>query len=230
VDVQKMGKLATSTRESFHSNLFPPGSREISLNPGAANFPSSRDVLQSIDLRGTRAKNATSLSSGAKRQLLSGEKELGRLKREIETILSADVEKGRLRMKVEARGLVISLGEAGMYDSGSDQIKPEGKLLLDTIAASLTSLDNQIRVEGHTDNVPIRNSRFPSNWELSTARATGMLRYMLDNFSFRKELLEAAGCADNSPVATNDAEEGRTRNRRVDVIVLNPIAARIESK
>jgi chemotaxis protein MotB len=230
VDAQKVGKLAVSARESFHNNLFSPGSREMSLNPGAGNYQSSREVLKSIDLRGTRTKDDAILKAGSKRQLLSGEKELGRLKKEIETILSAEVQKGILHMQVEARGLVISLGEAGMYDSGSDMIKPEGKPMLDTIASSLAVLDNEIRVEGHTDNVPIRNSRFPSNWELSTARATGMLRYLVEKFSFRPEALSAGGYAEFRPAATNDTAEGRTRNRLVDIIVLNPAAARIEPK
>ncbi len=230
VDVQKMGKMVTSMRESFDSNLFPAGSRSLSLNPGAGDNPSSREILQSIDQRGTRAKNAANLASGSRRNLLSGEKELGRLKREIEQILSAEVQKGRLRMKLEPRGLVISLGEAGMYDSGSDQIKPEGKAMLDTVAMSLASLQNQIRVEGHTDNVPIRNSRFPSNWELSTARATGMLRYLVERYSFMPDLLSAGGYAEYRPAATNDTEEGRTHNRRVDIVVLDPAAARIEPK
>jgi chemotaxis protein MotB len=230
VDAQKAGKLVASLQRSFESNLFPSGSRALSLNPGPGNNPSSQEVLQTTDLRGTHIKNASGLPSAFKRQLLNGEKDLGRLKKQIETILSAEVEKGRLRMKIEARGLVISLGEAGLYDSGSDQIKPEGKPLLDTIASSLAFLDNEMRVEGHTDNVPIRNSRFPSNWELSTARATGMLRYLVEKFNFRPESLSPAGYAEYRPAATNDTDEGRTRNRRVDIIVLNPAAAQLEPK
>ena len=237
VDAQKMGKMVTSMRESFDSNLFPPGSRTLSMNSGAGSNPSSRDILQSVDLSGINTKDGAmqrlqemKMPSSSKRRTVSGEKELSHLKKEMEAALSTEVLKGRLRMKVEPRGLVISLGEAGMYDSGSDQIKPEGKPLLDTIAANLVSLDNEIRVEGHTDNVPIRNSRFPSNWELSTARATGMLRYLLERFSFLPELLSAGGYAEYRPSTPNDTVEGRTRNRRVDIVVLNPTGFRAAAR
>ncbi len=236
VDVQKMGKMVTSMRASFDSNLFPPGSQSLSLNSGAGNNPSSREMLQSSDTRDSSSKSAARQGiqnlkspSGSKRQTLSGQ-ELGRLKKDIETLLSHEVVKGRLQMHLEPRGLVVSLGEAGMYDSGSDQIKPEGKILLDAIAKHLSLLDNQIRVEGHTDNVPIRNSRFPSNWELSTARATGMLRYLGEKFEFKPDLLSAAGYGEYRPAASNDTDEGKTRNRRVDIIVLNPEYALAEPR
>lgn len=236
VDVQKMGKMVTSMRESFDSNLFPSGSQVLSLNSSTGNNPSSHEILYSADTKGMNSKNGAAQQiqnlkppSAAEGKTLSGQ-ELGRLKKEIETLLSPEVLKGRLRMQLEPRGLVISLGEAGMYDSGSDQIKPEGKMLLDTIAKRLALLDNQIRVEGHTDNVPIRNSRFPSNWELSTSRATGMLRYLVDKFDYKPDLLSAAGYGEYRPAALNDTEERRALNRRVDIIVLNPAAAMAEPR
>jgi chemotaxis protein MotB len=233
VDNQKMGKMVTSMRESFDSNLFPPGSRSLSITQGAGSNPSARAMLQSVDLAGINTKDTTAqrlqdikMPGGAQRRTLSGDKALSQLKKEIETALKAEVSRGRLLMTVEPRGLVISLGEAGMYDSGSDQIKPEGKFLLDTIASSLSPLTNEVRVEGHTDNVPIHNSSFPSNWELSTARATGMLRYLVEKFGFVPDLLSAGGYAEYRPSAANDTEEGRTRNRRVDIVVLNPTSVR----
>ena len=236
VDVQKMGKMVTSMRESFDSNMFPPGSHVLSMNSGAGSNPSSHELLYSSDTKSMYSKSGASQQmqnlkppSAAGRKTLS-EQELGLLKKEIETLLSPEVLNGRLRMQLEPRGLVISLGEAGMYDSGSDQIKPEGKMLLDTIAKRLALLDNQIRVEGHTDNVPIRNSRFPSNWELSTARATGMLRYLEEKFDYKPDLLSAAGYGEYRPAASNDTEERRALNRRVDMIVLNPTAALIEPR
>jgi chemotaxis protein MotB len=162
--------------------------------------------------------------------MLSGEKAMGRLKKSVESLLGAEVTKGTVRARVDPRGLVISLGEGGFFDSGSDQMKPEGRALLDTIATSLVSLGNHIRIEGHTDNVPIKNSKFPSNWELSTARATAIVSYMVSKFGFRPDLLSAAGYAEYRPAAPNDTAEGKARNRRVDVVVLNPAAALVEPK
>jgi chemotaxis protein MotB len=235
VDSQKMGKMVTSMRESFDSNLFPPGSRELSFNSGSGNNPSARDILQGVDLRGVNSKESASQSLRdmkvpAKRAVLNGEKDMGRLKREVEARLNADVLKGRVRTRIESRGLIITLGEGGVFDSGSDEIKPEGKALLETIAASLASVGNQIRVEGHTDNMPISNSRFPSNWELSTARATQMLRFLIVKSGLQPDLISAAGYAEYRPAASNDTAEGRASNRRVDLVILNPAAAQVEPR
>jgi chemotaxis protein MotB len=238
VDAQKMGKMVTSMRASFDASLFSPGSSTLSLSQGSGSADSrsgSRDLVQNIVVRGgsnsgdSTLKRLGDLKSYASiRQTIYGEKALVRLQRSVEAALGADIQKGLVRVHVEPRGLIISLGEGGMFDSGSDEIKPEGRQLLDTIAESLAAVGNHIRIEGHTDNVPIKNTRFPSNWELSTARATGVLSYLIVKFDLRPELLSAAGYAEYRPVASNDTEEGKARNRRVDVIVLNPTAAQIE--
>ncbi|MBM3792005.1 MAG: chemotaxis protein MotB, partial [Acidobacteria bacterium] len=88
----------------------------------------------------------------------------------------------------------------------------------------------QIRIEGHTDNVPIRTARFPSNWELSTSRATTICSYLVERFGFAPEELSAAGYGEFRPIDSNDTSEGRARNRRVDIVVLNSAVARDEPK
>jgi chemotaxis protein MotB len=236
VDAQKMGKMVVSMRASFDNTLFNSGSRTLSLSQGSGGTESSslsREMLQTIAAsNGMNTKKISTKrfedSLSSKKQVLNGEKALGRLKRSVETLLGADMMKGMVRTNMEPRGLVISLGEGIVFDTGSDQIKAEGRALLDTIATSLVSLGNHIRVEGHTDNVPINNSRFPSNWELSTARATAVVSYMIEKFGLQPELLSAAGYAEYRPAAPNDTAEGRARNRRVDVVVLNPAAAQAE--
>jgi chemotaxis protein MotB len=157
-------------------------------------------------------------------------KSLGALKKEIESLVSTELLKGRVRTRMDSRGLIVSLGEVGFFDSGSDEIKPEGRALLDTLATSLMTLDNQIRVEGHTDNVPIHSGRFPSNWELSTARATSVVSYLVSKFGLSPERLSAAGYAEFRPTASNDMEEGRARNRRVDILVMDPRYAMAEPR
>jgi chemotaxis protein MotB len=234
VDAQKMGKMVTSMRQSFDNTVFNPGSKTLSLSQGRENSDAafvSRNLLNSVKFpKGVYGKDSSASSKYPNRQVMSGEKAMGRLKRSVEGLLGTDVLKGTVRTHVDPRGLVISLGEGGFFDSGSDQIKPEGRALLDTMATSLVSLGNQIRVEGHTDNVPIKNSKFPSNWELSTARATAIVSYLIAKFGFSPELLSAAGYAEFRPVAPNDTEEGKSRNRRVDVVVLSPAAAQVEPK
>jgi chemotaxis protein MotB len=240
VDAQKMGKMVVSMRASFDSAVFDSGSRTLSLGQGpggAASADVTRELLQTIALpNGINTKDLTMKRiedlkvPSSKKQLLNGERAWGRLKRSIETLLGKDVMRGMVRAHMESRGLVISLGEGIMFDSGSDQIKPEGRDLLDTLATSLVSLGNDIRVEGHTDNVPIKNFRFPSNWELSTARATAVISYLIAKFGFQPELLSAAGYGEYRPAASNDTEEGRACNRRVDIVILNPAAARAEPR
>jgi chemotaxis protein MotB len=234
VDAQKMGRMVVSMRASFDSAIFNQGSRTLSLSQGSGGTESSGEMLQNRTMQGGATindktlKQLDGLKHLSKKPILSGEKALGRFKRNVETLLGTDVLKGNVRAHMEPRGLIISLGENGVFDSGSDQIKPDGKVLLDTLATSLVSLGNYIRIEGHTDDVPIHNERFPSNWELSTARATAVISHLIVKFGLSPELISAAGYAEYRPSAPNDTVEGRARNRRVDVVVLNPAAAGAE--
>jgi len=235
VDAEKGGKLVTSMRAAFDTALFEPGSRTLSTSKGSGAAESS-EIVQShpsqkndgVDAR--ILKRSRAAQPAAKKTVLSGDSDMGRLKKNVESVLGEEVLKGRVRAHIEPRGLIISVGENGVFDSGSDRIKPEGINLIDTIGASLVSVANQIRIEGHTDNVPISNVRFPSNWELSTARATAVISYLIGSFGLKPELVSAAGYAEFRPCATNDTEEGRARNRRVDIVVLNPAAASVEPK
>jgi chemotaxis protein MotB len=223
VDAQKMGKMVMSMRQSFDSTVFTPGSKTLSLSQGhgSADSATARDLIQSIQLSKLEHSKANS-------KIVNGGKEMVQLKQSIDELLGPELLKGIVRTHVEARGLIIRLGEGGFFDSGSAEIKPDGKSLLDVIASKLIPLANQIRIEGHTDNVPISNSKFPSNWELSTARASFIVRYLISQFGFRPELLSSEGCAEYRPVALNETEEERSRNRRVDIVVLNPSASQSE--
>ncbi len=175
-------------------------------------------------MRDSAIRNLKDLQAGFPTRQGAGEakKSLGVLKKEIESLVEPEVLKGRVRTRLDSRGLIVSLGEVGFFDSGSDEIKPEGRALLDTLAASLTGLDNQIRIEGHTDNVPIQTARFPSNWELSTARATTIVSYLMTRFRVSPDRLSAAGYAEFRPTASNNTTDGRARNRRVDIVVMDP--------
>jgi chemotaxis protein MotB len=236
VDAQKAGKLVTSMHASFDSSLFTQGSTTLTLSAGNGGTSNANEILQNPVLRNStntndivvKKKDGKNPEASSKKNIVNGEMAMGRLKRSYESLLSPEIKKSMVRVRMEPRGLVISLGENGIFDSGSDEIKPEGKKLLDTIGTGLVTLGNQIRVEGHTDNVPIRNSRFPSNWDLSTARATAVISRLIASFGLPPALLSAAGYAEYRPAATNDTDEGKARNRRVDIVVLNPAAAKAE--
>jgi len=119
---------------------------------------------------------------------------------------------------------VISLRESGFYDSGSALPHPQAKDTLDQVAAKVTATPYDIRIEGHTDNIPIHTAQFDSNWELSTARATELAKIFIVDYHFAPARLSAAGFAEYHPVAGNDTAEGRSQNRRVDIIVLPRIS------
>ena len=125
-------------------------------------------------------------------------------------------------------GFVISLAGNILFDSGKADLRPEGLVLLDALADGLRPLPNELRVEGHTDDIPITTPLYPSNWELSSARATNVARYLAEREHLAPARLSAAGYADNRPVAQNDTREGRARNRRVDIGVLSAPAASAE--
>jgi chemotaxis protein MotB len=229
VDAQKMGKMVMSMRASFDSSLFGAGSDRLALTPGSVGPSLSGREVQRIGVpvqNNFTPKEVTSTLSpksdaGSGRNLIA-------LKRNVEMLFGKGVLGSKIRTRMDGRGLVISLGEGGFFDSGSDVLKQEGRTLLDSIANTLARSPNQIRVEGHTDNVPIRNSRFPSNWELSTSRATTIIAHLITNFGFAPDRLSAAGYAEYRPEESNDTAEGRAHNRRVDIVVLSPRSALVE--
>lgn len=146
--------------------------------------------------------------------------DLERIHRELNGTLSRQIAAGTVSVAMGRDGLVISLREAGFFASGSATPKPEALPTLRQIAASLGGAPYCLRIEGHTDNLPIHNAAFDSNWELSTTRATRIARLFLELNPVPPDRLSAAGYAEFHPVASNDTAEGRAQNRRVDVVVL----------
>jgi chemotaxis protein MotB len=146
--------------------------------------------------------------------------DLNHIRRDLEQRLSNQVATHTVSIQMGKDGLVISLREAGFFNSGSAAPKPETLPTLRQIAASLGSTPYNLRIEGHTDNIPIHTTEFDSNWELSSARATRIARVFLDLKTITPERISAAGYAEFHPVASNDTAEGRAKNRRVDLVVL----------
>jgi chemotaxis protein MotB len=154
---------------------------------------------------------------------LGGGKEngdLADLQRELEAALSQEISRQEISMRREPDGLVIRLREVGFFESGSGQMKQESQPAFDRIAELLRKRDCRLRIEGHTDNVPIHTAQFSSNWELSTARATEIVRVLIVRDGLTPNNLGAAGYGEFHPVASNSTKEGRTMNRRVDIVIL----------
>jgi chemotaxis protein MotB len=135
-----------------------------------------------------------------------------------EQVAAGGIPPGGIAMRITPDGLVISLHEAGFFPSGSAEVRAASIPMLSILATTLPA--GPLRVEGHTDNVPIHTTQFASNWELSTARSTTIARVLLERGPINPANLSAAGYAEFHPVASNDTEDGRTQNRRVDIILL----------
>jgi chemotaxis protein MotB len=146
--------------------------------------------------------------------------DLETLRRDLMQRLSNQVAQHTVSIQMGRDGLVISLREAGFFDSGSAAPRPEALPSMKEIAASLSRTPYDLRVEGHTDNVPMHSAMFDSNWELSSARATRIARLFLELRALPADRLSAAGFAEFHPVASNATAEGRALNRRVDLVVL----------
>lgn len=127
----------------------------------------------------------------------------------------------QIKFILEDRGLVIRISERVFFSSGEAFIRPEVKPILNILGQTFEKIPNSIRIEGHTDNVPIQTMRFPSNWELSTERATGIVRYLLNHFKIDPNRLSASGYAEFRPIASNHTPEGKLKNRRVDFVIMN---------
>lgn len=139
---------------------------------------------------------------------------------ELETFILENDLQDLVDITVQERGVVVRFADQVLFDSGRAVLKPESRRILDRVADSLRRWPNQIRVEGHTDNVPIHNEQFPSNWELSTARATRVLRYLVEEQGLQPTRLAAVGYGEFRPLRPNDTPADRAVNRRVDIVLL----------
>ena len=135
--------------------------------------------------------------------------------------LQIEVKEGKIEIHLEPRGLVLSLRQATFFPSGEDSIDPKTYAIVEKIAQTIRQLPNPVRLEGHTDSIPIHTARFHSNWELSAARSIGMMELLSDHFEVPRQRMAIAGYADTAPLDSNDTPEGRAHNRRVDIVILN---------
>jgi chemotaxis protein MotB len=165
-------------------------------------------------------------------------KRLTRTQEELSRSLKDEIAKGNITIQQVRDRLTINMVDRVLFDSGQAQIKPAGLKVLKQVSDVLSKVtDKQIRIEGHTDNVPISTKlqdRFKTNWELSTARATTVVRYLIDQGGIDRQYLAAVGYADTRPVASNDSEEGRASNRRIEIVLyprdLKEIAGQLKAQ
>jgi chemotaxis protein MotB len=139
----------------------------------------------------------------------------------LNTELKKEIESGKMRVSLEGRGLVVSLQQATFFPSGEDTLDPATYSSLEKVATAISKLPNPVRLEGHTDAIPIHTARFRSNWELSAARSIAVLDLLSTRFSVARDRMAVTGYAETVPLASNESDQGRARNRRVDIVILS---------
>lgn len=205
-DSRKLHEVEFSIRSAFESmGIFPATSKEPNLSSVVTITP----------------KAASMVTLGDDRESSPGAMEdLNKIKSRMEAMLAPQIRNGTVTVAIGRGGLVITLRDAGFFESGSAIPKPPSVPTLIAIGNAIAAAPYNVRIEGHTDDVPIHDSLYPSNWELSTARATVLTRLFIETDHINPVRLSAAGYAEYHPVASNLTEEGRGKNRRVDIIVL----------
>lgn len=207
VDQKKAGRLMYSVRSAFNDELAgqmgPPQRRRIVVPP----------LVPAPEAPPIAAPQPPGPSERAQ--------VLARLEQRLAALGNDPALAGKVQIRLEKKGLVISLAEAGFFGSGSAVVRPDALTALARLASGFESEPVQITVEGHSDDVRVRGGRFASNWELSTARATAVVEFLIVSARIPADRLAAAGYGEHKPIAKNDTPEGRARNRRVD-IVLDP--------
>jgi chemotaxis protein MotB len=134
----------------------------------------------------------------------------------------------RVQVRSDGVSITVSLAEDVLFTSGSAELRPGSQEVLQVLAGTLARMPNNVRVEGHTDNVPVNNPDFPTNWELSAARASTVLRYLTEEGGIPATRLSTAAFADTRPLGDNTTVDGRALNRRADIVILYPSAEDIQ--
>jgi chemotaxis protein MotB len=219
VDRRKVGQLALSIQIAFQEmGVFPASNTQIPLEIDEpmpfATVQAIQNVKHNAELRRVASPPDDSLAA------TSEQTDISTLQAELRDALKNEIALHEVALHRESDGLVISLREFGFFDSGSAKIKPESLAALDRIASILAIRTYKLRIEGHTDDIPIHTQQMASNWELSTTRATEIVRILITDHQFSPERLSAAGYAQYHPVANNATPQGRAQNRRVDIVVL----------
>jgi chemotaxis protein MotB len=208
-DQKKQVQVTESIDSAFRAlGLFPSATRRLDKNTTTASGAEQPAIPMNI-VMGEDVLSPARVKD-----------DLEHIRQELTQTLSNQVAQHTVSIQMGRDGLVISLREAGFFPSGSATPKPEAMGTLRQIAYSLGHTPYDLRIEGHTDNIPIHTAAFDSNWELSSARATGIARLMLDEHTIPPDRLSAAGYAEFHPVASNTTADGRAENRRVDLVVL----------
>lgn len=221
LDMERFQKFSDSFRNrqmiDYHPSLVPLES------PGRIqefNDSTEQGNLQERPLSGSEQKRRTELERLGEKEL-ENQRELAEVLRVVNVFLKENNLQGVVTATKNERGVVLVLQDKVLFHSGEAEILPDALPLLDRVADLIDRLPNRMIVEGHTDNVPMSSYRYPSNWELSSARASQVVRYFIEQKNLEPSRFMAIGYAEYMPVAENDTDVGRQQNRRVVIIISN---------
>jgi chemotaxis protein MotB len=221
VDKRKAGRLALAIQVAFQElGVFQTSNTKIPIKDEDAipfeNVQVVENINKDTDLKRIVNPMKGTLSSASETQSLQEAQEA------IRKALDPEIKRREVSMAMRREGLVVSLKEMGFFDSGSASIRPGSLDAIARLSEVLKTRPENLRIEGHTDNIPIHTPRFANNWELSTARATELIQLLITKYGIPPSHLSAAGYGEFHPVAENSTPEGRAQNRRLDVVILAP--------
>lgn len=220
-DLKKYQALAGSLQAAFNIEMGGrSGSGVIPLYPsgGSTSGAGNQEVDKKLD-EITKEKLAREKLAEQQQQMRE-DTEFKKVAERIDKYAREEGIRNYITMEIDERGLLISIQDTVFFESGKAELTPKSKEILDKVAKIIFPLPNHIRIEGHTDNVPINTPKYPSNWQLSTDRATTVLVYLIEKHGFPPTRLSAAGYGEYRPRVPNDSEANRALNRRVDIVIL----------
>lgn len=216
VNLKKFEETAGSLGQTFSGSIDKGGGNNISAIKSKINLAEKVRLM-------ILEKEISGIPKSEVRQM----KQVGE---GVQAVLGKTTTGKNLSLTIGERGLVISFSGQVLFEKGKADIRSNMKKILLAVGAELVAIDNPIRVEGFTDNLPIKTRDFPSNWELSTARATSVLRYLIEIAGLSSARLSAAGYGEHKPAYPNTSEKLRALNRKVDIVVLYPSLSKQEPK
>ncbi len=205
VDKRRVGELAKAIQSAFQQmGVFDSSKSAV---PISSNVVAPGGEIPSIADRANKSE--------------ADRPDLASVQKRLQAALAQQIETGNVAVTPTKEGIIVSLREAGLFDSGSVNLRPQALPTLQQFVNIVGPERMRIRIEGHTDNVPIHSRKFDSNWELSTARATEIIKLFITKYEIDPLRLSASGYGQYYPVAPNDTDAGRAINRRVDLVILN---------
>jgi len=219
IDLQRFKQLAGEMSEAFGvqrqvpAETIPMGTSAVfdRFSP-AEPMPTLRD-----EVRQSTTQERPRLDTFRQEAQEQVEQRLAELHLKVEEALRSAIDEGGVRVERDGANVLIRIDEQGTFPSGSAQVTGDFAALLQSLGGTLSEMPGDIAIDGHTDDVPIRSSRFSSNWDLSAMRSATVANVLLDSSDLQPERLTVMGHADTRPLASNDSAQARARNRRVEI-------------